>query len=242
MKITAMTQDEQKKLAGTHAVDSLVERGLIRSGMKIGLGTGSTAIHGVKRLAELIQAGKLTDVRAVVTSFQTGIACEDWGIPVYSLNARGIAGTLDLTIDGADEIDGENRLIKGGGAALLREKIAAYNSKRFVVIADESKFVKHLGTAFALPVEAVEEARTSVAARLAELGAVCTLREGVRKAGPVITDSGNIILDCLWKEPVDSAALEKDINAIVGVVENGFFTQNRPLVFGARSDGTVFER
>jgi ribose 5-phosphate isomerase A len=237
-----MTQNEQKKALGIHAIDTLAARGLIHDDMKIGLGTGSTAIHAVRRLADLLEAGKLRNIRAAATSFQTGMACEEWGIPVYSLNERAMGGSLDLTIDGADEIDEENRLIKGGGAALLREKIAAYNSRQFVIIADSSKFVSTLGTAFPLPVEVIQEARSSVAAGLARLGAQCTIREGVRKAGPVITDSGNIILDCLWKEPVDPSAMEGAINDIVGVVENGFFTKIRPLVFGVGADGLLFER
>ena len=135
---------EQKKIVGEYAIDTLIERGLIFNGMKIGLGTGSTAIQAVYRLAKHIADCKLTSVQAAVTSFQTRIACEQLGIPVYSLNSPYIAGSLDLTIDGADEIDNENRLIKGGGAAMLREKIAAYNSRLFVIIADESKLVPHL--------------------------------------------------------------------------------------------------
>jgi ribose 5-phosphate isomerase A len=233
---------EQKKLAGEYAIDTLIERGLISSGMKIGLGTGSTAIQAVYRLAKYITDGKLMDVQAAVTSFQTRIACENLKIPVYSLNSPNIGGSLDLTIDGADEIDIENRLIKGGGAAMLREKIAAYNSKLFVIIADESKLVPHLGTVFPLPVEIIEEARVSVTIWLEKLGASCVIREGIKKVGPVITDSGNMVLDCLWKESVDAAALEDEINRIPGVVENGFFTKLRPIVFAAKADGNIVER
>ncbi len=237
-----LSQSEQKKLVGITAVDKLIEKGWIFSGMKIGLGTGSTAMPAVKRLAERIADGTLKEIKAVATSFQTTIACEEFGISIFSLNSKEINGQLDLAIDGADEITPENHLIKGGGAALLQEKIVEYNAKRFVVIADETKEVNHLGTGFALPVEIIADARVSIVHQLERLGAKCTLREGVRKAGPVITDNGNLILDLLWSSPVDAAQMEDAINKITGVVENGFFTKNHPLVFTSHGDGTVTER
>ncbi|MBQ8384887.1 MAG: ribose-5-phosphate isomerase RpiA [Spirochaetaceae bacterium] len=237
-----LSQAEQKKLVGSYAVDRLVEEGLIFSGMKIGLGTGSTAMPAVERLAHHLQEGKLKDIKAVSTSFQTSIACEGLGIPVYSMNAGVIGGQLDLAIDGADEISPENHLIKGGGAALLLEKIVAYSARQFVVVADSSKDVAHLGTGFALPVEIIAEARCGLVRQLEALGASCTLREGLRKAGPVVTDNGNLILDLLWKAPVDAAAMEDKIKALVGVVEVGFFTKNKPRCYIARSDGSVMVR
>ena len=118
-----LSQSEQKTLVANTAIDTLIEKGLIFSGMKIGLGTGSTAMPAVKRLAEHINSGKLKDVKAVVTSFQTQNACQDYGIPVYSMNDRIIGGQLDLAIDGADEVDPDCNCIKGGGAAHVREKI-----------------------------------------------------------------------------------------------------------------------
>ncbi len=235
----AISKDEQKVLAATYAVDSLIKEGKIFSGMKIGLGTGSTAMPAVKRLAERIADGTLKDVKAVVTSFQTMLACESYGIPVYTLNDKVISGSLDLAIDGADEIGPGNSLIKGGGAALLREKITEYNAKFLAIVADESKVVSHHGTGFALPVEVIAEARVPVAQALAALGASSTIREGVRKAGPVITDNGNMILDCLWKAPVNPCELEDKINAIVGVVECGFFTKAHPVAYVAHADGNV---
>lgn len=238
----SVTKDEQKVLAATTAIDTLIKEGKIFSGMKIGLGTGSTAMPAVKRLSERIQDGTLKDVRAVATSFQTTLACEELGIPVYTLNDKSIAGHLDLTIDGADEIDQKNNLIKGGGAALLREKIVAYNSTNYAIVADASKDVKTLGTKFALPVEIIGEARVPVIRELEKLGASCTLREGVKKAGPVITDNGNMIIDCVWKEPVDPAVMEEKIDDITGVVECGFFTKLHPVAFIAHEDGTVEER
>ncbi len=237
-----LTQKEQKELVARTAVDRLFERGLIFSGMKIGLGTGSTAMPAVARVAELIREGKLKDVSAVATSFQTTIACEQFGIPVYELSSSRIDGELDLAIDGADEIDPDANLIKGGGAAHLREKLVEYSAKKLAIIADESKDVSSLGTKFPLPVEVIPAARLSVTKRLEKLGAKCTVREGVKKAGPVITDNGNLVIDCLWDSPVNPADMEDAINGITGVVENGFFTKLRPMVFIGRADGTVTER
>lgn len=234
-----LSQSEQKTLVANFAIDTLIERKKIFSGMKIGLGTGSTAMPAVRRLAERIADGTLKDIKAVVTSFQTQLACEEFGIPVYSLNDKTIGGRLDLAIDGADEIAPDKAVIKGGGAALLREKIVEYNAKTFVVIGDSSKAVKTLGTKFPLPVEIIADARVPVQKALEKLGAKCVLREGVKKAGPVITDNGNQILDLLWEKPVDPKLMEKKINEIVGVVENGFFTKNRPIVFVAQEDGSV---
>ncbi|OQA63423.1 MAG: Ribose-5-phosphate isomerase A [Spirochaetes bacterium ADurb.Bin269] len=240
-----VSKDEQKILAARYAIDDLYAKGLLASGMKLGLGTGSTAMPAVARIGELIREGTLSGIRAVPTSFQTSIACEELGIPVYSMNSREIGGTLDLAIDGADEVTPELWLIKGGGAALLLEKIVAYSAQRFVIVADESKAVPDSGTRFPLPVEIIPEARTGIVAALARLGAVARLREGVRKAGPVVTDNGNLILDCLWernesgRSPARPDILEDEINRIVGVVENGFFTRNKPTVYIAHADGSV---
>ncbi|MCI7398138.1 MAG: ribose-5-phosphate isomerase RpiA [Spirochaetia bacterium] len=237
-----ISKDEQKVLAATTAVDTLIKEGKIFSGMKIGLGTGSTAMPAVKRLAERIADGTLSGVKAVVTSFQTQLACEEYGIPVYTLNDKAIEGHLDLAIDGADEIDQKNNLIKGGGAAHLREKIVEYNAGFLAIVADGSKDVETLGTKFPLPVEIIADARVPVIKALEKLGATCTVREGVKKAGPVITDNGNMVLDCLWKSPVDPAEMEEKIDAITGVVECGFFTKNKPVAFIAKEDGTVVRR
>ena len=234
-----ISKDGQKMLAAKTAIDTLIEEGKIHSGMKIGLGTGSTALPAVKRLSERIEDGTLNDIKAVVTSFQTENCCKDLGIPVYTLNDRLIGGELDLTIDGADEIDGENNLIKGGGAALLLEKIVAYSSKSYAIVADESKAVNTVGTKFPLPVEIIGGARICVEKSLSKIGAKCVLREGIRKCGPVITDNGNQILDCTWESPVDPKKLEDEIKKMCGVVEVGFFTKLRPVAFIAKSDGTV---
>jgi ribose 5-phosphate isomerase A len=227
---------KMKEAAGRAAVDALV-----KSGMKLGLGTGSTAIHAIRRVGELLAQGVLRDISAFATSFQSEIECERLGIPLYPLNSRELASGLDLTIDGADEIDPQNRLTKGGGGALLIEKLAAYNSASYAITVDESKITGELGRTFPVPVEVIPAARVQAARSLEKLCTSVVLREAVRKAGPVITDNGNIILDIRWETSLnaDPAELETRLNQIPGVVENGFFTRLRPVIYIARRDGTV---
>jgi ribose 5-phosphate isomerase A len=234
-----MEQDSNrlKEKVGFAAVDAMV-----KSGMKLGLGTGSTAIHAVRRVGELLAGGKLKDISVFATIFQTEIECEKLNIPFYTLNSRQLSGGLDLTIDGADEVDPHNYLIKGGGGAHLIEKIAAYASASFAVIVNDSKIVEHLGIKFPVPVEVVPEARVQATNQLDKLGATVMLREAVRKAGPVITEHGNLILDIRFSSPIDPVFMETEINRIPGVVENGLFTKNPPVVFFIRNDGTVETR
>jgi ribose 5-phosphate isomerase A len=231
------TNSHMKAAAGKAAVDDLV-----KSGMKLGLGTGSTAIHAIRRVGELLARGELKDICAFATSFQAEIACEKLGIPFYPLNSRELSGGLDLTIDGADEVDPENRLIKGGGGALLIEKITAYASGFYAITVDEAKLTGSLGTGFPVPVEVIPEARVTVAKALTALGAAAELREALRKAGPVITEHGNLLLDIRFAAPVDPAAMEREINFIPGVVENGFFTRKHPVIYIAHSDGSIETR
>ena len=228
-------QDKAKEAAGRAAVDALV-----KSGMKLGLGTGSTTIHAVRRVGELLAFGKLTDIAVFATSMQTEMECERLGIPVFGLNSQRLAGSLDLTIDGADEIDPSGNLIKGGGAALLIEKIAAYASEVYAVVVDEGKPVARLGTGFPVPVEVVPEARLAVSLAIEAMGGKAVLREAVRKVGPVITEHGNLILDVRFEEPVEPVIMEIELNRIPGVVENGLFSlMDKPFVFVGHADGTV---
>jgi len=234
--------DRLKEAVGKAAVDNMV-----KSGMKLGLGTGSTAIHAVRRVGELLSQGVLRDISAFATSFQTEIECEKLNIPFYSLNSRELASGLDLTIDGADEVDPLNRLIKGGGGAMLIEKIAAYSSASYVIIIDESKLTEHLGYNFPVPVEVIPAARMQAARVLEKRGIDVILRGAIRKAGPVITEHGNIILDIRMSTeiqgyPIDPSLMETELNLIPGVVENGFFTKKQPIVYIARSDGTIETR
>lgn len=225
---------KMKEAAGRAAVDALV-----KPGMKLGLGTGSTAIFAIRRVAELLADGTLHGISVFPTSFQTEIECEKLGIPCYTLNSAKLSGSLDLTIDGADEVGPENFLTKGGGGALLMEKIAAYSSALYAITVDETKIAEHLGLNFPVPVEVISEARLTAAKSIEKLGAEVILREAVRKAGPVITEHGNLIMDIRFSSPPEADVLETALNQIPGVVENGFFTRIRPIVFIARRDGTV---
>lgn len=235
-----ITKAQQKQLVADFAIDTLIKNGAIFNGMKIGLGTGSTAVLAVKRLSEYIKLGKLKDIKAVTTSFQTQSLCEDLDIATFCFDSKLIAGSLDLVIDGADEIDPYNNLIKGGGAALLREKIAAYNSKHYAIIADKSKLVKTLGTKFPVPVEVVSCGAKVVALAITKLGATCEIRQGIKKCGPVITDNGNMILDCLWQRPIEPAIIEDKIKGITGVIEVGLFCKTKPTVFVADENEMTF--
>jgi len=229
--------DRLKKAAAQAAVDKTV-----KSGMKLGLGTGSTAIHAVHRVGELIARGELRDICAFATSFQAEIECEKLNIPFYTFNSRELASGLDLTIDGADEVDPQNHLIKGGGGALLIEKIAAYSSESFVIVVDETKLKNNIGGGFPVPVEVVPAARIQAARVLDKFGANVILREAIRKAGPIITEHGNLILDIRFGNPVDPSIMETELNQIPGIVENGFFTRKPPVVYIAYSNGTIEER
>jgi ribose 5-phosphate isomerase A len=229
-----MDATEIKMRAGYAAVDEFVT-----SGMKVGLGTGSTAVWAVRRLGELLTSGRLADILAVATSSQTEIECQAAGIPLRSLNDPQIAGGLDLAIDGADEVDENLNLTKGGGGALLIEKIVAYSAKKFIVVVDSSKLVKDLGLAFPVPVEVLREARVSAANAFAELGAQAQLRMAVKKMGAVITDNGNIILDLKFARPFNPEEMESALSRVPGVLGNGVFSRNVTAVLAACPDGRI---
>jgi ribose 5-phosphate isomerase A len=211
-----MTADEMKLKAAAAALK------YIKPGMKIGLGTGSTAAKLVDLLGVRVQAG--LNVVCVPTSEATAAQARRLGIPLTTLDDTPF---LDLTIDGADELDAELRLIKGGGGALLREKIVATASDRMIVIADGSKLVTKLG-AFPLPIEVVrfgvEATRNMISALAAEAGcdATLTLRAG-RDGQPFVTDGGNYIFDAALGSIPDPEALDALLKLIPGVVENGLF-------------------
>ena len=226
-------QDRAKRAAGLRAAE------FVESGMTVGLGTGSTAVFLVRRLGERVREEGLRIV-GVPTSERTAALAREEGIEVVGLDE---AGWLDLAIDGADEVDGAFRLIKGGGGALLREKIVAAASDRMVAIADEGKRVDALG-AFPLPVEVIpfgwRATQTLLERRLAGLdvwGRESALR--TRDGEPFVTDQGNHILDLALGRIGDPEALAAALNAVPGVVENGLFLGLcRTLVVG-REDGTA---
>ncbi|RHW76024.1 ribose-5-phosphate isomerase RpiA [Colwellia sp. RSH04] len=200
-----MTQDEMKKAVAIKALD------FIENDTIVGVGTGSTVNHFIDALATI--KNKITG--AVSSSEESTKRLKEHGIEVFDLNS---IDTLDVYIDGADEITKHMSMIKGGGAALTREKIVAAVSKRFICIADDSKQVEVLGT-FPLPVEVIPMARSYVARELVKLGGDPVYRQGV------ITDNGNVILDVHNMSIIDPKGLENSINSIVGVVTNGLFAQ-----------------
>ena len=206
-----MTQDELKKATAQAALDYILPH--LEDDMIVGIGTGSTASFFIDALAE----HKHRFDGCVSSSDVSTEQLKKHGIPVYDLNS---VQEIRFYIDGADEANDQLHLIKGGGAALTREKIIAAVAKEFVCIADESKSVGVLGK-FPLPVEVIPMARSHVARQLVKLGGDPAYREGV------VTDNGNVILDVWNMEIVDPVELEKQINAVVGVVTNGLFA-SRP--------------
>jgi len=207
--------------------------------MKIGMGTGSTAVWAIRRIGELLQTGELTGIVGVPTSSQSELECQSLGIPLRTMNDPEIAGSLDLTFDGADEIDPQLNLVKGGGAALLVEKIVAYASGRVVIVADSGKLVENLGIRFPVPLEVLPQARVPVLRALERLGGRPEVREAERKMGAVITDNGNIVVDVYFTDPFVPSEMERDLSAIPGVLGNGVFSRTRPDVLIGRPDGTV---
>ena len=189
----------------------------VRSGMTLGLGTGSTAKELVRLLGEALHRGELRDVRCTCTSSQTEEQARALGIPLFALEE---IVPLDLAIDGADEIDPRLRLIKGRGGALLREKIVEQQARRFLVIADESKLVERLGVGV-LPVEVTPFARRVLEQRFASMGLAPALR--LRDGAPRVTDEGHLILDVRVPASEDIADVVARIRECAGVVETGFF-------------------
>ncbi len=225
--------DIAKCAAARFAADS------VKDGMKIGLGTGSTAAWLVRRLGERIQDEGL-GIAGVPTSEATAELAREVGVPIIALDE---AGTLDLTIDGADEFDSGFRLIKGGGGALLREKIVAMASDRMLVIADESKHVRRLGK-FPLPVEILPfgslATRILVEKRLAELGmSGREVRQRLSGGAPFITDCGNHILDLHLNRIDNPHWLNRELNSLPGVIENGLFVDICDMVVIGHRDGRV---
>lgn len=194
--------------------------GRVASGMVVGLGTGSTSAFMIQALGERLQQGEIKDVRGIPTSFQATVLARQYGIPLTTLDE---AERIDLAIDGADEVDPNKTLIKGGGAAHTREKIVDGLAETFLVVVDASKLVDRLGSTFPVPVEVLPMAVTPVMRALKALGGDPVLRMGVKKDGPVITDQGNMVVDVQFGAISDPAGLERTLNNIPGVLENGLF-------------------
>lgn len=211
----AQQQLEYKKQAAEHAVT------FVESGMVVGLGTGSTAIFATRRLGELLRQGALRDLLGFATSRATWEEAQRLGIPLL---AQEMPRAIDLTIDGADEVDPQLNVIKGGGGALLREKIVAQASRRFVITVDDSKLSPRLGTRHAVPVEVLAFGWRSQARFLESLQAKITLRKNPDES-QFATDSGNMIVDCDFGPIADLARLAESLSRRAGIVEHGLFLE-----------------
>ena len=208
-------QTQMKKAVAKAAVDQ------IQNGMILGLGSGSTAALMIESLALKIKSGEIEDVVGVTTSFQGEVLASQLGIPLKSLSS---VSKIDLAIDGADEVDPSFQLIKGGGACHVQEKLVAALAEKFIVVVDSTKLVEKLNLDFKLPVEVLPSAWKQVQKTLEDLGGAGNLRMAQKKAGPIVTDQGNLIIDLTFKKGIDQPELlESQINNIPGVLENGLF-------------------
>jgi ribose 5-phosphate isomerase A len=224
--------ERAKRAAGREAAK------MVRAGQIVGLGTGSTAALAIEELGLRVRDEGLAIV-GVATSYQAAALARRAGIPVRSLEE---IGRIDVAIDGADEADPRKNLIKGGGAAHTREKVIASEAALFIVVLDESKLVAHLGERSPVPVEAIPMAAAVVARRLEALGGQPELRMGIRKDGPVITDNGNVVIDVQFGPIADPLRLEKAINEIPGVVDNGLFIGLADLLLVGEMGSEVVRR
>lgn len=217
---------ETKRLPAEKAVSYL------NDGMTVGLGTGSTTFWAIQKIGERVKQG--LKIKAVSSSDRSETLARELGIPLISFDD---VRQIDITIDGADEVDEKLNLIKGGGGALLREKILVYNSKKFLVIVDESKLVKQLGK-FPLPVEIIPFATNLTLEHLKKLGCEPSIRTD--KDHTYKTDNGNLIADCQFNHIPDPLAMELKIKSIPGVVDTGLFMNELvSSVFVGCKDGTV---
>lgn len=226
---TPLTPDRQKALAAHKAME------FVQDGQILGLGTGSTVHHFLTALGKRVQQG--LRVRGVPTSQATAVYARQLGIPLLSNEEP---WDIDVAVDGADQVDPHLNLIKGGGGALLREKIVAKAAQQFIVIVDQAKQVPSLGLHFPLPVEIVPFGWRTTQRHLENLGWQSPLRQ---KAGqPFLTDNGNYIMDLHIPEIADPAALELSLNQIPGVVECGLFVMMTSLVITGTNDGPLLTR
>ena len=209
----------------------------VKSDMILGLGSGSTAALMIKSLADEIRSGRLQNIRGVATSFQSEVLALELNIPLIDLAS---VSQIDLAIDGADEVDPGFQLIKGGGACHVREKLVASKANKLLIVVDETKLVHNLNKSFPLPVEVIPNAWKQVQEVISEMNGSSTLRMATKKAGPVVTDQGNLILDVLFdngiKNPKD---IELSINNIPGVLENGLFVDLTDKVLVGKIENNI---
>jgi len=209
----------------------------VESEMILGLGSGSTAALMIKSLADEIHSGKLKHIRGVATSFQSEVLALELDIPLIDLAS---VSRIDLAIDGADEVDPAFQLIKGGGACHVREKLVASKAEKLLIVVDESKMVQNLNKTFPLPVEVLPNAWKQVKDMISEMDGCSTLRMATKKAGPVVTDQGNLILDVLFNDGIKNPKdIEMSINNIPGVLENGLFVDITDKVLVGKIENNI---
>jgi ribose 5-phosphate isomerase A len=221
------TQDELKQKAGFHAAE------FVESGMVVGLGTGSTTEYALRRIAQMLKADELAGIVGIPTSIRTEKLARELDIPLAGFETH---QKIDLTIDGADEVDAGLNLIKGGGGALLREKVVAQASRRNIIIIDDSKLVAKLGTGWALPIEVIPFARSMEEGFLSTIGGNVTLRKN-DDGSPYKTDQNNVILDADFGPMDDPFRLAAQLNERAGIVEHGLFLNLATDVIVAREGG-----
>ena len=214
-----------KKNAGYEAANE------IKDGQIVGLGTGSTTHYFIEKLGLRIKEEEI-DIMGIPTSYQSMFLAKKWNIPLTTLNEFDI----DIAVDGADEVDPNKNLIKGGGAAHTLEKIVDYSADKFIVVVDESKLVNKLGN-FPVPIEIIPNSYRLINNILLKMDTKPKIRMGERKDGPVITDNGNFIIDAQFNLIDEPDLLEIELNSIPGVVENGIFTDVVDNVFVGTSEG-----
>ena len=205
----------------------------VEDGQVIGLGSGSTAAYAIRLLGEKLRGGELRDILGIPTSLQAASEAVEAGIPLTTLEEHPI---VDVSIDGADQLDARLNLIKGGGGALLREKIVASCSKLYIIVADERKLARRLGENCPIPLEVHPMAVKPITMRLEELGARASLRMARGKVGPVVTDNGNLIIDADFGPVENPEELDGRLRMIPGVLETGLFLGYADLAYiGTRS-------
>lgn len=217
---------DSKEQAGRKAAE------YVKNGMVVGLGTGTTAEWAIRALADRVKRGDVKDIQCIPTSSNTRRLADELGLSIRGLED---VEWVDLTIDGADQVDDKLNVIKGRGGALLREKVVAFSSGEVIIVVDESKQAKQLGEGCPVPVEVIPFAEAVVRQALINLGAAVEPR--MDGDDPYMTDNDNLILDCLFSRPFDPKHMEREIKRIPGVVESGLFVDMTDRIVVGRATG-----